>query len=78
MPKITIEITGCGGELTIGTIKRDLFEKIEDYAYVRNTDVSDVISVWEDLFEASGQEICNWYDIDDQVHVQGAKLADRK
>jgi len=74
MPKITIEITGSGGELTIGTIRKDLFENIEDYAAVRNLDVSDVISVWEDLFEASDQEICNWYDIDDQVHVQGAIL----
>ena len=74
MPKITIEITGCGGELAIGTVRKDLFEKIEDYAYVRNLEVSDVFSVWEDLFDATDQEICNWYDIDDKVHVQGPIL----
>jgi len=74
MPKVTIEITGCGGELTIGTVRKDLFERIEDYAYVRNLEVSDVFSVWEDLFEASNQEFCNWYDIDDKVHLQGASL----
>ena len=74
MPKITIEITGCGGELTIGTITKELFQKIEDYAYVRNITPTDVISVWEDLFEATDKEICNWYDIDNGVHVQGPIL----
>jgi len=74
MPKVTIEITGSGGELAIGTVRRDLFERIEDYASVRNLEVSDVFSVWEDLFEATNHEICNWYDIDDKVHVQGPTL----
>ena len=74
MPKITIEITGGGGELTIGTIDRVLFEKIEDYAYVRNMTPTDIISVWEDLLEATDKEIGNWYDIDNGVHVQGPIL----
>ena len=74
MPNITIEITGGGGELTIGTIDRTLFEKIEDYAYVRNTTPTDIISVWEDLLEATDKDIGNWYDIANGVDVQGPIL----
>lgn len=78
--KYRIELGGRGGEVVLGTVKREFYDLIEE----NEVDIEDYVSDW-DFFEENDVEIPeevrpfepgDWYDCDDLAHSCGPSVDD--
>lgn len=78
--KYRIELGGRGGEVVLGTVKREFYDLIEE----NEIDIEDYASDW-DFFEENDVDIPEevrpfepgeWYDCDDLAHTTGPSAED--